>query len=88
MKVKKESAIGEEWIIQLKRGENSQGEGDTISSSDTEGDSHCRRTGSRFQYGPERNREHHIITVQETQLLLSTAPERVEQKTKSELRQP
>lgn len=43
---------------------------------DIEGDSHCRGTGSRFQYRPERNREYHIITQQETQLLLLRAPER------------
>lgn len=61
-----------------------RGEGDTISSTDMAGDSHCRGTGSRFQYKPERNREHCIITEQETQLLLSTVPEREEQKKNKE----
>lgn len=40
---------------------NTLREADTISSSDTDKDSHRRGTRSRFQYRAERNRESYTI---------------------------
>lgn len=77
-----------EWIIQLERRKFTGGGRYHQFFRYGEQDSHCRGTGSRFQYRPERNREHCIITEEETQLLLWTGPERVEPKTKSEFGQP